>query len=376
MRRRGLIFLACAALAAVAVTGVAMARAVTKVAIKPPLVGLLDKSAAGPYRLGIPFGPAQPAELGRAAGAFTGILVNESWATLEPSPGHFALGALQRSLDAVSSYNHTHRRTPLRVRLRIFAGFAAPGWVKALSGGPVSFATAAHTGTTGRWWTAAYRSAWTALQHHLAATYDDDPLVASVAVSSCATLSAEPMVMSPAPGLIREMIADGWSSQAQERCLQGAFADYSGWAHTPIEFAFNPFQSQRSAGAVALSPDFTVTEKLMTTCAELLSRSHRQCVLSNHALDATSATTGRGAPVYAAFDALYDRLHGHVEVALQTNSPSTFGGCAAVDLAVAHHASSLEVWPPSPVFKGFAAFSPGSLYNWARALRTGRRISC
>jgi hypothetical protein len=73
------------------------------------------------------------------------------------------------------------------------------------------------------------------------ASFDGDPLIRSVAVSSSATLTAEPFVQSPQLALHTELFADGWSSQTQQQCLAGAFSDYSGWKHTPIDYAFNPF---------------------------------------------------------------------------------------------------------------------------------------
>lgn len=72
----------------------------------------------------------------------------------------------------------------------------------------------------------------------------------------------------------------------------------------------------------------------------------------------------------------YQREHGRIAVDFQTNSPDKFGGCQAIDTAVAHHAESVELWPASLIFQGFSAYAPSTLYRWARALRDRQQINC
>jgi hypothetical protein len=343
--------------------------------VKAQIVGLVDKGSEAPYHLGMPFATADPDEIAPDAKAFAAIVVNESWAQLEPSQGRFTFGPLEASLNAVTAYNRAHRHHQLTVKLRFWGGFAAPEWAKTIAGSPVSFNTPSAHGTTGRWWTDAYENAWSAFQHALAERYDRDSLIGSVAVSSCATLTAEPFTMSPSQALLSELLSDGWSSAAQHHCLDGAFSDYSGWKRTPIDYAFNTFPAV-TPGEHVYHPDPAVTDEVMTRCADLLTGSGRSCILSNHALDASSATTSRQAPVYAEIDTLYNYLHGKAPVDFQTNSPNTFGGCQTIDIAIAHHAQSLELWPPTAHIKGFTAYTESSLYGWARALRERRRIAC
>jgi hypothetical protein len=145
--------------------------------------------------LGQPFSTVNPAQVAPYADAFSGIVVKRDLGAVGAHPG------------------------PLHLRA----------------------AAAVARGTTGRWWTPTYRAAWSRFQHRLAASFDGDPLIRSVAVSSSATLTAEPFVQSPQLALHTELFADGWSSQTQQQCLAGAFSDYSGWKHTPIDYAFNPF---------------------------------------------------------------------------------------------------------------------------------------
>jgi hypothetical protein len=195
-------------------------------------------------------------------------------------------------------------------------------------------------------------------------------------VTSCATLTAEPFTFSPSPVLTAELLGDGWSTAAQEGCLKGAFSDYAGWKHTPIDYAVNAF-SALDPEAHVYHPDPAFSDEVLTRCANLLSQDHRSCIMSNHALDAGSASaTSRQASVYTTIQTLYQRHHGQVAVDFQTYSPDTFGGCQAIDVAVAHHAQSVELWPPSPIFKGFSAYTPSTLYGWARALRDHQLIKC
>lgn len=381
--------LGCAALLAGAIPGTVSSVAATPTgrqrastlvrapATKPQIVGLIDKGSEAPYHLGIPFPVTDPSvELGSRGVAFAGIVVNESWAQLEPRESHFTFGPLDRSLGAVTAYNRSHRSHPLMVKLRLWGGFRAPGWAKMIAGRPVTFDLPRAHGSTGEWWKAAYRQAWSGFQHALAARYDANQLVGSVAVSSCATLTAEPFVMSPNQVLLSQLLADGWSSAAQQQCLDGALADYAGWKRTSIDYTFNTFPAI-TPGSRNYHPDPAVTDEVMSRCANLQIGSGRTCILSNHALSAAAASAGsRGAPVYAEIDTLYERRHGDAPVDFQTFSPNTFGDCAAINVAVTHHAQSVELWPASAVLRGYTAYPVPTLGAWARALRDRRPLAC
>ena len=347
--------------------------------VKAQIVGLVDKGSQSAYVLREPFATVDLAQLATDGAAFSAIVVNETWAQLEPREGHFTLTPLRQSLAAVAAYDRAHPSHPLTVKLRLWGGFTAPGWAKRLGGlTPVTFQTPKTTGTTGRWWTTAYRAQWSAFQHTLADSFDADPLIASVAVSSCATLTAEPFVQSPSPALHAELFADGWSSAAQEACLRGAFTDYSGWRDTPIDYAFNPFVTY-TAGRPAGTPDLPFMDSVMTTCARLRDTTGRSCILSNHAYTATAPTASRSAPTYAEIQTLYARHPGHTPVDLQTGPPDNFGGCEAIDTALRYHAQSLELWPPAASaksFRGFSAYPKSELLAWARAFRTRHQLSC
>jgi len=339
-------------------------------ALKKPLSGLIDMGVQSAYTLDIPFPTVDTSAITPYAGAFEGIVVNEGWGQLEPSPGHEKWGDLDASLAAVTSWNTAHPSTPVGVKLRIFGGNTAPAWAKSLGGAPLTIETKGVSKTFGRWWTQPYAHAWSSFQHALAAKYDGNPLVRAVSVSSCATLTGEPFVMNMTKPAIQTMQAAGWTPEAQQRCLQGAVADYAGWAHTPITFAFNPYRTVVNGVA---SPDPSVTTDVMGTCARSRAHGGPECVLGNNALSDIAAT-GRSAPVYAEIDALWQTTPAHVGVYFQTVSAAV--DCASIALAVAHHAASVEVWPPNHHYEGFAAVSAEVLRQWNGALRHTTRLSC
>jgi hypothetical protein len=255
------------------------ASALHSVRLKEPLRGLVDMGIQTPYVLDTPFPTVDTSAITPYAGAFGGIVVNESWAQLEPSVGHERWKDLDASLAAVTSWNAAHPSAQVGVKLRIFGGNSAPDWAKSLGGSPITVVTKGISHTYGRWWTSSYAKAWSSFQHALAARYDGNSLVRAVSVSSCATLTGEPFVMNMTRTAIETMEAAGWTPQAQQRCLNDALADYSGWMHTPITFAFNPYRTVMNGVALA---DPSVTTQVMQACAGSRAHGGPDCVLGNN----------------------------------------------------------------------------------------------
>lgn len=334
--------------------------------IKPLVAGLIDKGSQAPYTHGQPFPMINLSEVKRYYAAFSGVVINETWAQLEPSKGNYTFDPIRQSLSAVGAYNRTHPKHRLVVRLRVFGGFAAPQWAKTMDGAPIRIPTkilASGTGTVGQWWKDDYRAAWSGFQHALAASFDRNRVIGSVAVSSCATLTAEPFVINLKSSVRKQLDADGWSWTAERQCLEGGFSDYSGWERTAIDYTFNPLPG------VGMS----MTTDVMSQCASLLSTSGRACVLSNHALQ-RSATSSPAAPVYSEINRLYSHHRSTTTVDFQTFDQRS--SCQAIAVAVQHHALSVELWPPTAHFRGYAAQSPATLLSWAKALRQSQTPSC
>ncbi len=298
--------------------------------------------------------------------------MNETWAQLEPREGAENWADLDTSLAAVTAYNASHQSTQLGVKLRIFGGRTAPDWAKALGGVALSGIAAAGAGVTvGRWWTPDYRTAWSAFEHALAARYDGNALIREVAVTSCASLTGEPFITPVGPATLPALTGAGWTSALQADCLQGAFSDYSGWRHTWIDYPFNTFRSVN--GAVA-HDDFSVTQAVMATCAQWQTEGSEPCILGNHGLQ--DSLKAAATPVYAEVNTLWASTPGHVGVYFQTYGPNSGDSCTSVATAGAHHARSVEVWPPRGNLQGFAAIPLKMLLAWNAALISQQRPNC
>ncbi len=317
-----------------------------------------------PYQTGQPFPVTDPSTLDAYAGAFRGIVVNESWSQLEPGSGDEQWAPLDQSLAAVTAWNTAHPTTPLGVKLRIFAGRSAPAWVTAQSG-TVDIRVHGRAVTLGRWWTPPFESAWHAFQLALAARYDTDPLVRQVSVSSCSSGTGEPFSVSGGPASLAGLEAAGWTPQAQERCLSGALSDYSGWKRTPVTFAFNPLYTPSG-------PDVTFTERIMQDCAGSSARGGPECVLGNNDLS-SPAPQGQSGPVYAQIATLAAR---HPAPAVYFQTVGAAVTCQTLALGTTYHASSVELWPPNGSLPGFRAFPATTLASWNQSLTSGHPITC
>jgi hypothetical protein len=342
--------------------------------VKPLVPGLLDKGSEAPYQTSSPFPVTPTAELDGYGTAFSGIVVNITWAQLEPLVGTFDFTDLDTSLAAVAAYNQANPTDPLVVKLRVWGGFTAPEWAKALDGPPIevpAFADHPAPATVGRYWTAAYERQWTDLQNALAQRYDEDGLLDQVAVTSCNTATGEPFVMN---GTIEgALVAVGWNGADQQQCLESALSAYSAWKHTAVDYTVNGFADVSSTGVA--SQDFSVTQAVMEQCAASgTAGTAPLCILDNHGL--TDTVTARQTAVYSEIDTLWQQYDHLVPVDFQTVAPGGFDLCAAIGVAVAEHARSVEVWPPGAGSSGFHAYAPSQLSAWDQALVRADQPAC
>ena len=132
-----------------------------------------------------------------------GIVLNATWAEMQPQPtGSLTTARIDRALDQVRRYNVNHPTAPLGVKLRIFSGNQAPPWAKAIDGGPLTIQRnpqGCPSGdcpiTIGKVWDRQYIAAWRSFQRSVAALYDSEPLIRSVAITSCTMETDEPFVL-------------------------------------------------------------------------------------------------------------------------------------------------------------------------------------
>jgi hypothetical protein len=329
--------------------------------VKPLIMGLIDKGSETQYHQDVPYPVVDLSDVAAVSPALSGIVVNQTWAQLEPAPGQFDFTTLDESLAAVEAYNGQHPDAPLGVRLRVFAAYAAPEWAKTLDGTPLTVPPNLPSdtgGTLGQWWKPGYRSAWAGLQQALASRYDSNSVLREVAVSSCSSLTAEPFVIGGEVVPLAE--ADGWTPAAQQTCLDGAFSDYAPWVHTSIYYPMNPLAGNQA-----------ITTEVMQRCATSAAAGGPTCIVANNDLSPVSATTGGSAPTYAELNTLWSANSGTMPIAFQMDGPNNATYCAAIGVAVTHHAQSVELWPAVSGQGGFTTVPIASLVEWSNALRTG-----
>lgn len=238
---------------------------------------------------------------------------------------------------------------PVSVKLRIYAGSNAPGWAKAMRGGPITiYRNPARCNgrkdtcvlTLGPYWRQPYIDAWRAFQAGVAARYDSNPLVAAVAVTSCAQQTDEPFVASIGPVSKRNLRNAGLTDDLQQACLLGAMTDYAAWQNTDIDFTFNNY-NKLSGG---LNPAFT--ERVMRECRRTAGE---RCVLDNHGLE-TPVTND--VQLYATMQ----RMGGSIN--FQTESPEGMG-CIwpeTITQGILAGARAVEVWPEAK-YQGFTTLT-------------------
>jgi hypothetical protein len=347
--------------------------------VKPLLSGLILMPNQAAYLHGRPFPTVDPGVLGSDGPAFVGTAVDVGWAQLEPRQGQYDWAPLDSSLAAVSAYNRVHPSSALGVKLRVVGGYAAPSWATRIGGAPITIEDRAHTagpGTLGRWWTGPYQASWSTFEHVLAAHFDADPLIRTVQVTSCATTTAEPFITPGGAADRADLAAAGWTASDEESCLSGAFAAYSGWHHTAIDYPINALVMDVDGRRTATT---AFPSTIATECAASLSRGGPECIIDNHGLRDSSATAPGSSWLFALIDRLWQQHPTTTQVGLQAFGPTAGEDCAALDVAVTHHARSVELWAPDPVrsgFQGFRSVALASLLAWDKALNTGRPPSC
>jgi hypothetical protein len=342
--------------------------------VKAQIVGLVDMGSQAPYSANEPFPTVDTAEVAPDATAFHGITVNIAWSQLEPEPGKFVYTDLTNSLNAVTKYNKAHPKDQLVVKLRVFGAYAAPQWAKTLDGPAINTVSSSGVAVTdGQWWQPDYEADWANLQDALAARYDTNQLIHSVAVDSCTSLTQEPFNMAADSSVLQQIQADGWTDQKQENCLIGALSDYSKWTHTSIDYAFNPFKYVQP-GKDSFTSDTAITNTVMADCADSHASGGPVCILSNHGLDPAATEPSKSdSDVYSEIDTLWSKNPTTTPIDFQADTPAE--GCPAITVAVAHHAQSVELWPKAG-YPGYSAYSEATLDGWDTALVDGSGPDC
>jgi hypothetical protein len=286
-------------------------------------------------------------------GNFGGIVINETWADLQPTQGGpIVTATVDSDLAAVQAYNNLSdvtQSSPVSVKLRIYAGSNAPQWAKKLPGGPVTIyrnpsgcsgQTDTCPLTLGPYWTPAYISAWRSFQTLVAAKYDTNPLIIAVAVTSCAEQTDEPFVASTGPISKANLTAAGLNDTLQQACLSGATADYASWANTDIDFTFNSYN--KLTGGL----DTAFSQSVMQACRALVGS---RCVLDNHALATPIVSDPQ---IYVDIQSMGGLIN------FQTQAPEGMG-CIwpeTITQGIILGARAIEIWPEAK-YQGFTTLT-------------------
>lgn len=314
-------------------------------------------------------------------GIFGGLVIQATWADLEPSqpatPDGLAaldtgyISQIDTALQAVGTYNTAAAKLKapnnrqIGVRLRVFSGCSAPTWAKSLGGSPIATSHVitnlsgkgkTETCSLGRFWIDnppqmgfTYAKAWAQLQRSLGAIYDANPLIHEVAVTSCTTYTAEPFYLPNDDTVTQPLVQAGYSDASYQRCLENAVADYAPWQTTRLEFTFNPFHGLTPpASSIA---DVAFSDRVMHGCRQAVGQ---RCILSNHDLDTNPPTAGGMLALYA----LLRKFGPNVTFQTYVKTPKDFEGTLRKGISLG--AGSIEVWPD-----GYEAQSNATLENWA-----------
>jgi hypothetical protein len=343
MFSRARLLVVCATLALPPVNGALAADP----EIKPPIRGLVSMGA---YRFvavgGDPVNTLEP--LNAKAGIFGGLVIIATWKQLQPTPGS-EIGehnAIDRALADVRAYNARNPARPLAVKLRVWGGFEAPDWAMQLGGAPIQTVHNGKPRVLGRFWSPAYRQAWSLFQEQLAAKYDTRPLIREVSITSCMSFTAEPFFLPTEPTVANPLRAAGYTDAAHRQCLANAVADYTPWKASRLVLSLNPFY-----GLTRRTGDVGFTEQVMRSCRQALGR---RCVFDNHDLDADPPKSLL--PIYAVMQKMGP------EIQLQTlhETPKDFEG--TIKKGISLGASSIELWQD---FQGFPLVPDDTLKRWA-----------
>ena len=285
--------------------------------IKPDIAGLLDRGTpVGSAVGGSNFTPPSTMPSGWAGVVVTGIVVNQTWADLQPNGADTAIIAglvkpsmgqcptavppgsneIDLALCDVGVWNSANPNSLMYIKLRVWAGEDAPTWAKDIgdNNNPIegtSYNSITNPGATiGEFWTSPYQSDYDNLMAKLASLYDASPLLEDVEGSACMTEYDEPMLhddFSTGTGLTN-LLGAKYSDTADYACLMSDITSLQNWRQTHVDLSFNPWSLLVNGGVESVggvnctgSPCEPLTESFMATFASTFGK---QAALANHSI--------------------------------------------------------------------------------------------
>ena len=101
---------------------------------KPAQTGLVDMGDISFYNNPPPTRPSTSPTLRNLPGSFSEMVLNVTWAQLQPAEGGpLTTSAIDSAIAAVNAYNAPHG-TDVGIKLRVWGGYTAPEWAKNIDG--------------------------------------------------------------------------------------------------------------------------------------------------------------------------------------------------------------------------------------------------
>ena len=326
---------------------------------KPAQTGLVDMGNIAFFdQNGATLPTFTPSDLNNFAGSFSEMVLNVTWAQLQPTEGAVDTSAIDDAIQQLQAFNTSHG-TDVGIKLRVWGGFTAPDWAKIIDGPAITITgqnsvdpNVYDPQTMGRVWTADYIDAWTNLQNSLAALYDSNPLIRGISQTAGAVTSDEPFVplsitapTSDAPNAPTinqpaELQAGGYNDAAEALTLRAAIADYAAWSTTPLDYTMNNHYVFDS-GVEHDDPNFTLA------ILQQARNSTRMVQPGNHRLQD---------PIYVADNFLYNQMTADAALT-STASPASYQTASPDGLY------KLASSGPYANFSGAYANWPGTVAN-------------
>ncbi|MBV8409164.1 MAG: hypothetical protein JOY64_16155 [Alphaproteobacteria bacterium] len=336
---------------------------------KPAQSGLVDMGDIAFYNHSTDHIPssfaATLADLTNFSGQFSEVVLNVTWAQLQPDQGGQIdpSGLIATAIGEAESHH-------VGIKLRVWGGYAAPDWAKNIDGPPITITgpgtvdpSDSNPETIGRFWTADYIDAWTSFQTGLAALYDSNPVILGISNTAGASATDEPFVplkifpsVANQPG---ELVAGGYTDAAQMLTLRAGIADYAQWSTTPLDFTMNLFHLYDS-GKDTGDANFTLA------VLQQAQNSTRLVQAGNHALN--SPLPSADAFVYAQITAAALLDPALAASSFQTASPTNLAN-QPVGFNFPNFTGAYADWPYA-VVNGVAA-NTGDIELWDGPGKTG-----
>lgn len=254
------------------------------------------------------------------------------WRDIEPSPGVFRFGPIRDVLERA-------RESGDVLRLRIYAGRAAPDWVKQRFGSLVVYDPIdGRVAEVPRWWAPGYMDAYARLQRRLAAAFDDNPTIRAVTISAAMTVYAEPFIRQiQDPRTRANLLASSYTKKKDKRAHRQALEAHTVWRRTRQILTVNPWQYVDQDGSFGFRLWFT--EHMMNRCRRMFGR---RCILQNNSMRSRWLTDHMPAG--------YAEMYAHMEqlgppLSFQTANSSRVGDLALVldwFIGMGAHAAELK----------------------------------